>query len=432
MSESSSIAFSAHIMKPSRATDISFENGDKISVFASVNGEIREENYAQNVCYEYYDNLFTTNGILSYQNDSTLTFYAIYPFGDYSTPSFTFKTETDQSSHEKYSASDLMTATATSNNEKVVDLTFNHRLSKVILNFSAEVMPAGVQSVTFKNVKNTVIADLSKNTFKYSESQTDIIACPNGTNSFKAILPPQVIENGSLFAEIRIGDKTYSWELDRDIILNSGVEYTFSLVLKDNVTFTSQINPWNTQEEIVSIIPEEYLELISPYIPIYEGTTPPNVEGVYLITPNILVTDNVGYTPGHGFADDYVMLYNQTLDNKINIKSTQLLGDLETGEGVFISGEGNNFTIYYDGYTTYDNGSWLTTATVISGTITENGISNYNHAFIVLDAYDTVDQYMDPGQYRILCDGDYISTPTEWPLESRSTTKAKGKSKFEK
>lgn len=345
VTENNSIAFSAQITKPSRATDIAFEDGDKISVFASVNGAIEEQNYAQNVCYEYFDNLFTTQGTLSYQNDNTLTFYAVYPFGDYSTPSFTFETLTDQSTHEKYTASDLMTASATSNNEKVVDLVFNHRLSKVIINFSAEIMPSGVQSLTFKNVKTTALSDLNSNTYKCGESRADIKACSNGTNSFKAILPPQVIENGSLFAEIKIGDKTYKWEIGRDIILNSGVEYTFSLVLKDNVTFTSQINPWNTQEEIISVIPEEYLELISPYIPIYEGTTPPNIEGIYLVSPNILVTDNVGFEQGYQFADDYIMFYNQTADNKISTKSTQMLGNLTVGDGLFISGKDNNFTI---------------------------------------------------------------------------------------
>lgn len=87
---------------------------------------------------------------------------------------------------------------------------------------------------------------------------------------------------------------------------------------------------------------------------------------------------------------------------------------------------------YYNGYSTHDDGSWLTTASIISGTITEKGISNYTYAFIVLDAYDTVDQYMDPGEYRVLCDGDYISTPTEWPLDSRGIIKVQGKSKFEK
>lgn len=430
--ETESIAFTAKIKGGTRATDLQFEEGDEISVFATEGESLSESNYAQNVCYNYEDNMFSTDGVLSYPSASQdLTFYAVYPYAKYDTPNFLFEIQTDQREHENYTLSDLMTASAVGNNNKVVDLVFNHRLSKLIINITSENMPIGEPVVTLKNVKYIASASLNSNEFTSVEgAYTDVIAAPNGTNSFKVLLPPQAFTKDSALAEIVIGNKTFTWILDRDMVLNSGVEYSYTIELKDNVVFTAQINPWGTPEEIESVIPEEYIEILEPYIPIYPGVTPPNVEGTFLISPNVLLTDNVGFEPGCEFAPDYIKFYNQTADNTISKSSTQLLGDLIVGEGLFISGEGENFTIYCNEYTTCDNGSWLITAAIISGSIVDGNLCNYVYAFIVLDEYDTEDKYMDKGQYRILYDLDGISEPVEWPLNTRATSSTKGISNF--
>ena len=175
------------------------------------------------------------------------------------------------------------------------------------------------------------------------------------------------------------------------------------------------------------------MDILKPYITIHEGTTPPNIEGTYHITPNVLVIDSVGSEPGYQFADDYIQFYGQTADNTINSRSTQLLGDLSTSEGVFISGSGNDFTVYFNRYTTYDNGSWLVAAAIISGTLIDGVIHNYTNAFVILEDYDTVDQYLDTGAYRVICDGDYASLLTTWPLDNtRTINKSTGISYYAK
>lgn len=424
------ISFVAHIASPTRATDIEFEEGDQISLFATEEDVIGSNNYAQNVPYTYFDGLFTTNGTLSYPTDeSVLNFYAVYPFGDYTTPDFTFNVETNQTTHAAYTASDLMTATAVGKNEEIVDLTFSHRLSKIVVNFKADPMPVGEQSMVVKNVYYTAEADLASNSFSHTGSVADIQACPNGTNSFKVILPPQAIKKGEVFLEIKIGDKTYTWKTDRDMVFNSGVEYTYSVELKNNVVFTTQINPWNTPEVIEAVIPDEYLDLIGDYIPIHKGVNPPNVEGTYFISPDVLAYDSDDdFSVGYQFADNYVQFYDQTSDNTISMKATQLLGDLLVGEGMFISGEGNDFTIYFNSYSTHEDGSWLVEAEVISGTINGNTIENFTQAFIILDDYDVNGKYMDTGDYRVLEDGDGISEQTTWPLDATRAPKKSGNS----
>ncbi len=414
------ITFKAKISGPTRATDTEFELGDKISVFATEGESIGTNNYAQNVQYTYNYGYFTTYGQLSYRTeDSQLNFYAIYPYDSYTTPNFTHEVNLDQSTHESYTTSDLMTATAIGKNQQIVDLIFNHRLSKIIINITSDDMPVGNQSLIFKDVYYTTDIDLASNTFDHSGYTSDIKACQNGTNSFKAILPPQIINKGDKFLEITIGNNTYTVEAERDMIFNSGVEYSYTFELKDNnIVFASLINPWGTPEEIESVIPEEYIDLIDDYITIYEGTTPPNIEGTYLISPSTLFYDSGGWESGHIFADAYRKFYNQTEDNTISSVETQLLGDMEVSEGLFISGEDNNFTIYFNSYTTYEDGSWLVKATVISGTKNGDTIENFSEAFIILDDYDTVNKYMDTGEYRVIIDGDYASYQTEWPLDN--------------
>ena len=434
----SSVSFRAEINPVSRATDIEFEVGDKISVFASKTNGISDDNYAENVEYTFDGSLFNTTDYLSYPDKtSPLAFYAIYPYNIYSAPVFDFKVKTDQSTHKSYTESDLMTSSNRGNNEKIVNLDFYHRLSKVIINLNKENLPVGTPSLKFKNVYCEAEGDLASNTFNAvtGASRYDIIASSNGANSFKAILPPQVINAGSVFVEITIGSKVYTWTIDDDIILNSGVEYSYTLYFDDEaVKFTSYINPWNTPSEIESIIPQEYIDILKPHITIYDGITPPNVEGVFLCSPNLLYYDSKGnFSYNDKFADDYIQFYNQATNNTLNMMSTQNLGDLSVADGVFISGNGNNFSVYFNEYTSYDDGSWLVSATIISATKDGNKLKNYKKAFIILNDYDPNDQFMDVGDYRVLYDGDYSSESVVWPLsETRSSTTVEGISRFAK
>lgn len=242
------IAFTADIQAVTKATDLAFEEGDAISVFATLKNAPQESNYAQNVKYTYRDALFTTSADLSYPDEyTTLSFFAVYPYGDYTTPEFTFSVNKDQSSHKAYTSSDLMTASKYAKNQEVVDMTFSHRMAKVIIKLNAANLPAGDQSVTFNDVLYTAEADLAYNIFSGKGKKADVVACPNGTNSFKVVLPPQNIDKGTEFVNVKIGDKTYVWTVEADLILSSGVEYTYTLTLKEaNVSFTSDINPWNT------------------------------------------------------------------------------------------------------------------------------------------------------------------------------------------
>lgn len=234
-----------------RAAENTFEDGDEISAYACYDESLASSNYAQNVRYSFSQGLFQSQSPIKYPEvDAALTFYAIYPFGNYSTPEMRFTVSNDQSTESAYSDSDLMTASAIAKGKKEVNLKFSHRLAKVVLDL-AEV-PSGEQSVTFCNLYTSVDADIAENTYIETGSRYNVRACPDGIDRFKVILPPQKIEAGTRFAEIAIGDKTFEWLADNDIYLSSGIEHKYVARIKENkLIFSAEINDWDKSSDEV-------------------------------------------------------------------------------------------------------------------------------------------------------------------------------------
>ena len=169
---------------------------------------------------------------------------------------------------------------------------------------------------------------------------------------------------------------------------------------------------------ISSVVPTEYRNKLERYIEIYDGVNPPNVEGVYLSSPTVLVytSDNV-FEPGKTFADKYYKFENQnSTNNTIDYQAKQSTA-IQTGNGAFISGSGNNFTIFFNS-TERDGEITTKMALIVSGTKTSEGIRNLKYAFVMLDKYDPNNKKMDVGTYRVVKDGDGISEPASWPLSS--------------
>ena len=90
------------------------------------------------------------------------------------------------------------------------------------------------------------------------------------------------------------------------------------------------------------------------------------------------------------------------------------------GEGAFISGYGNYFTIFFNTIGESHNIS-TKTALVISGEKTSNGIKNLKYAFIMVEkGADPQGLLMKEGVFRVFEDGDYISSPITWSHSSKA------------
>ena len=172
---------------------------------------------------------------------------------------------------------------------------------------------------------------------------------------------------------------------------------------------------------INQVIPKEYRQKMEKYMAIYDGVNPPNIEGVYTMSPSTNVYDDTGYfSAGDVTTDVYLRFYNQNMSNNIISYEDYSGGDYEEATGAFISGDNNNFSVYFNTSGTSGSATFKL-ALVVSGTKASNGIRNLYYAFVMTDKKnDTNNQLMDVGGFRIFKDGDGLAEPSSWPSFTRS------------
>lgn len=256
------VSFTSEIAPISRATDTHFDANDEIGVFAvessgnDVRGEIQNSgNYADNVRYAYNGSLFNPvgTGIELPSNGGKLYYCVVYPYTASAANRFTFTVQSDQSG-TGYTQSDLLTAETSATDEQIVALKFNHRLSKIIVNAGGSNWPSGNVEIQFTNVATQVSVDLNTSSFTSTGNSNGSVVCTtNGTNSYKAILPPQTIQSGTQFARVTVGGQTYTVTAPTDISVSSGMQSEFTFTMNEEereiVMFTGDINPWEDEED---------------------------------------------------------------------------------------------------------------------------------------------------------------------------------------
>ena len=166
---------------------------------------------------------------------------------------------------------------------------------------------------------------------------------------------------------------------------------------------------------IDTVIPEEIREKMEPYIPIYEGVNPPNVEGAYYISPFVAVyCEDGGYSPGTSVNPQTIRFSNQdrvhnTLDYDSYTQSSS-----SSGPGAFISGTGSDFSAFFN-TEGISQGIYVKEALIISGTITSEGIEDLYYAFVMVKKGDDPSgKLMDEGVFRVFKDSDGMSVRTSW------------------
>lgn len=417
------------VAKAPSASTTNFDVGDVISVFAvektatNTSGTLLSTNYANNIKYSYSGTLFESTTPITYPDTkNSLFFYAIYPYQSSIGSTFTYKVRKDQNVTNRYTQSDLMTAVTDATTELTPVLKFNHRLSNIVINLTFEQAPTSEVKVSFENVKRSVTANLNTNVYESTGvADSAVWAASNGTNSFKAILPPQTIVDGTKVIRITAGNKQYQLEATADIIWKSGIQYEYNTTItkEGEVKFTSEINPWGESTDIETTVPPEILDEMKPYITIYSGNTPPNIENTYFIDPMVTVycqdEDEGGFKKGDIVSSMYIKFANQNNTAKTIGYAGRSGDQISVGKGAFISGSGNNFTIYLDTEGT-SSGIYTKTALVISGTKTSTGIQGIRYAFVMVEKGDDPDsELMDEGVFRVFEDSDGMALLSTWP-----------------
>ena len=429
-----SVSFTASMRNLSRATETEFEENDKIAVYAvqedeSGNTILRSSgNYADFVTYTYQGGKFVNEQGIVCPSDFGVRYFAIYPStAGANVPTSKFYVKTDQSASGQYTLSDYCTAVSDVTMEKDVDLIFSHRMSHVIVNLDGEGIGTGIPTVKLNNVNTGCDIDLNANTFTAFESRNTVYCTDNGTNSYKAIIVPQTIKKGSSFITVVLNGKEFVLDAESDIVLASGKQQVFNLVINNGeiVSFTGSILPWGTEDErIEQVVPSDIRQKMEPYMPIYDGTNPPNVEGCYFIDPyeTVYCEDN-GYAPGEIVNSYYIKLTGQSKDNTIDMEECSYDFDsYSIGEGAFISGEGKNFTVFFNTIGT-THGIPTRKAILLSGTKATDGIKNLRYAFVMVEKGDDPEnKLMKEGVFRVFQDKDGMAYSATWPLaETRAS-----------
>lgn len=162
-----------------------------------------------------------------------------------------------------------------------------------------------------------------------------------------------------------------------------------------------------------SMLPAYLYDSLSRYVAIYNGNTPPNIEGEYKWSP-VLLEYASGQNIPSSFSDVYLKFSNQTSRNLCTYYEEQ--GTAVTRcDSTMIVGHDNVFTVV--GIMTSVDKQRNTKSvigTLISGKMTSAGITDFSYAIYMIDKIDPDNRLMSVGEFRIFYDGDGLVGRHSW------------------
>ena len=168
-----------------------------------------------------------------------------------------------------------------------------------------------------------------------------------------------------------------------------------------------------------NVIPDEIRDVLTDHIPVYEGNEIPNISGYYLADNVVSLycsdEESGGYSPGESFADEYFYFGEITSRGLIYEYMEREGSTYFSSNLVQVMGDGNNFTAYYVTESNRDvdkdgtNETWSKISTILSGTITADGITNWKKAIIMVDKIDPQNKLMDVNVYRVFEESDGLA-----------------------
>ena len=234
-----------------RATATAFESGDAMGVYVSqYDGEVAAPlqvsgNYANNV-KSTFDGSKWVNSPAIYWADGKFDVFAYYPYDKpASVDEYKFSVALDQSTEETaetlsgYEASDFLWAKSTGISKMdAVPLTFNHRMSKVVINLvKGEDYEGDIPAEAVVRIHNTVpaaVIDLATGVVTKNgyESAKSITAKKVEDGVYTAIVVPQRLDNRLPLIEVLSHGVSYL--VESKFVFRSGTQHTINLTLNNN------------------------------------------------------------------------------------------------------------------------------------------------------------------------------------------------------
>ena len=172
------------------------------------------------------------------------------------------------------------------------------------------------------------------------------------------------------------------------------------------------------------VLPNEIYDEVIDLIPVYSGTTPPDMKGEYVSSPHALIYESYGEKPDslQFYSDRYMgFIYTNKQMNFYGKQYDSLDRKYieEIQYNVKITGSNDQFTCYYvvDGYV---QGYYAQQAFIFSGKKTDAGLEDFHTAVVLLETSGNPNMY-EKHSYRVLKDYDGLAEKNNW-LSGRSTT----------
>ena len=239
-----------------RATDTSFENGDKVGIYVvnQPNALKTSGNHADNIGFTYSGSWSAATPIYWKDETTKADFYCYYPYASSisNVEAYSFAVKTDQSSVANYKASDFLwgKTTGVAPTKDAVGITVKQAMSNVIVKliagngYTAEDIASA--SVAICGLKTNSTINLASGVVTATGDVAEITPMVE-SDYRRALVVPQSVSNADLI-KVTIGDKVYT--LNQSIEFKSGTQHTCTLTVeRTNQGINIGIDGWETEDD---------------------------------------------------------------------------------------------------------------------------------------------------------------------------------------
>ena len=237
-----------------RATDTSFENGDKVGIYVvnQPNTLKATGNHADNIGFTYSGSWSAVTTIYWKDETTKADFYCYYPYASSisNVEAYSFAVKTDQSSVANYKASDFLwgKTTGVAPTKDAVGITVKQAMSNVIVKliagngYTAEDIASA--SVAICGLKTNSTINLASGVVTATGDVAEITPMVE-SDYHRALVIPQSVSNADLI-KVTIGDKVYT--LNQSVEFKSGKQHTCTLTVeRTNQGINIGIDGWETE-----------------------------------------------------------------------------------------------------------------------------------------------------------------------------------------
>ena len=336
-----------------RVDDGGFCDGDQIGLYGvnytdnnSVAGELLDEgNHVDNARYTFDEAnwKWVSSGNIYYKDAEThIDLYGYYPYGSVNSVSeYAFEVEQDQSGGnavDGYAMSDFLwgkTENVTPSENKV-KIKFNHKMAcaNVILTegdgFEIGEFERLEKGVLVMNTTRTSTIDLSTGEVTaVGDAPMEGIVMKNNTEGFRAIVVPQTVAAGKALFSITIDGIAYSFKKDVDFTYEQGKQSKFTIKINKK-KHSGEYEFILTDTEIVEWIADldSYGGEARQYYVVHCEEPGTLEDKILADKKNPAKIKNLKVSGKISAADFYFMRDKMDILQSINLKETQIVGDI--------------------------------------------------------------------------------------------------------